>query len=186
MRSAILGGTGVSRGQEDLILATAESLEAGHGLAPAVIGLTPKDEAPSPERLKAIDEAVLSRNDPLALAAVARGTLADNVSDSQVAGITAPVLAIIGSKDPIRPGVDLLKKLLPSTQVVIIPQANHMSALVHPDFIKVVSEFLAAARRRSDCVMLLLRRGEFVCGRQENEAPQPCGIGDEKYYVWLA
>ncbi len=88
VRTVTLGGTGVKNGQEDLILAVADSLEKGNGLGPLIIALTPKNQPkPTPETLKFIDKVVFSVNDAKALAAVARGAAGDKLSDRQVESV---------------------------------------------------------------------------------------------------
>jgi pimeloyl-ACP methyl ester carboxylesterase len=143
-----LGGTGLSHDQDDLILGVAEALEKHGSLGPLLAGLTPKGrQTPSPETVKFIDHAVLAVNDPKALAAVARGAVAAKITDEEATALVPPVLAIIGSDDPLRSGVDRLKELHPATKVVVIDKADHMTAAYRPEFITALRQFLEDHRQ---------------------------------------
>ncbi len=144
-----LGGTGINRGNEELIRNVASALETQHSIAPLLLGLTPKGESPpSPEQIKAMDSALQATNDFQALSAAARSALTDTVSDEQVAAIRVPVLAIIGSKDPLRPDVTRLKSVLLSTQAVVIENTDHQSAFFHPQYARSLQKFLSEQSRK--------------------------------------
>lgn len=137
------GGSGMLKGQEELIAAVADSLEKGNGLAPLITALTPKDRpAPTPEAIKIIDELVFAVNDAKALGAVARAATKEKLSDRPIAEIAAPIVVIIGAEDPLRSGVDQLKKLLPKTAEVVIDKADHMSAFRRQEFVAAIKKFL--------------------------------------------
>ena len=72
VRTATLGGAGLPQpGRERLLEELAQSLEQGKGLGPLVVALTPQGRPrPTEEQIKAIDAALLGRNDAKALAAV--------------------------------------------------------------------------------------------------------------------
>ncbi len=147
VRTVTLGGGGVVRGRDALILAAADSLEKGNGLGPVVIALNPKNQPkPTAEAIKRVDDVVLARNDAKALAAVCRGIVGGELSDKQVKSVRVPTLAIIGADDPIRVDADRLKKLLPKTRVVVIDKAGH-SALYRPEFVSALRQFLDDNRR---------------------------------------
>jgi len=61
--------------------------------------------------------------------------------------IKVPMLALIGEIDPLRAGVDALKKRLPDVKVVVIDKADHMTACVREEFISELKQFLDAHRR---------------------------------------
>jgi pimeloyl-ACP methyl ester carboxylesterase len=146
LRTLTVGGSGrPDPKHEKLIVDLADSLEKGNGFGPLIIALTPKNRPqPTPEVLKLIDKAVLSVNDPKALAAVARGALTKElrVSDKEIKDIRVPTLALIGADDPLRDGVDQLKQLLPMAKVVVIDKADHMTAMGSPEFIGGLRQFL--------------------------------------------
>jgi pimeloyl-ACP methyl ester carboxylesterase len=146
LRTLTVGGSGrPDPNHEKLIQELADSLEKGNGFGPLLVALTPKNQKPpAPEAIKVLDKLILSVNDGKALAAVARGALTKGVrvSDAQIKEIRVPTLALIGADDPLRDGVEQLKKVLPSTKVVVIDKADHMSTIGHPEFVKGLRQFL--------------------------------------------
>jgi pimeloyl-ACP methyl ester carboxylesterase len=153
VRTATLGGAGVPQpGREKMLEALADSLEQGKGLRPLIVFLTPKDRPqPTEEQIKAIDAVILARNDPKALAAVIRGNINNKdmaLSEEKVKGIKVPMLALIGEIDPLRPGVDELKKQLPQVKVVVIDKADHITAFSREEFVSGLKEFLDAHRAK--------------------------------------
>jgi pimeloyl-ACP methyl ester carboxylesterase len=144
-----LGGAGLPLpGREQQMSALADSLEQGKGLGPLIAFLTPKGRPqPTEEQIRTINAALLARNDAKALAAVIRGGLISkdlSLSEEQVKGIRVPMLALIGEIDPLRAGVDALKKQLPTVQVVVIAKADHITAFRQPEFSAQLKEFLEA------------------------------------------
>ena len=120
----------------------AESLEQGKGIAPLLTGLTPEgDPQPTPEQLEIINKEFNSTQDPLALAALIRNW-GPSPTEAQIRSNKIPVLAVIGEKDPTKKDVDRLIGLMPNLKVVVIPEANHMTAPRDPLFIKNLNDFL--------------------------------------------
>jgi pimeloyl-ACP methyl ester carboxylesterase len=151
VRTATLGGMGLpDPGRDKLMAALADSLEKGKGLGPLVLALTPKDKPrPTAQQIKAVNAILLSSNDPQALAAVIRGSINDNkmaLSEEQVKAIKVPMLALVGADDPLRAGVDALKKQLPGVKVVVINKADHMTAFRRDEFVGGLKDFLDAHR----------------------------------------
>jgi pimeloyl-ACP methyl ester carboxylesterase len=151
VRSVTLGGAGLPQpGREKLLTELAESLENGKGIGPLVAALTPKGRPqPTEEQIQQVNERVLSRNDPKALAAVLRGQLGNkemHLSAEQVRDIRVPVLALIGADDPLRVGVDALKEQHPATKVIVIDKTDHITAFRSPEFLSGLKEFLEAHR----------------------------------------
>jgi pimeloyl-ACP methyl ester carboxylesterase len=151
VRTATLGGMGLpDPGRAKLMVALADSLEKGKGLGPLILALTPKDQPrPTPEQIQFINTMLLSRNDAKALAAVIRGGISDKLmalSEDQVKAIKVPTLALIGADDPLRAGVDALKRQLPEVKVVVIDKADHMTAFGRDEFVNGLKEFLDAHR----------------------------------------
>ncbi len=148
--SAVLGGAGWS-GEQGLpgLEELAASLESGQGLTPLLRTLTPADAPPmTDEQIQFMNQMVLASNDPKALAAVARGMAGLVATRDQVAAIDVPVLAVIGSRDPLKAGVDALQQVLPAVQVVVLDGADHMTATMDPNhaakFSQAMLEFFAA------------------------------------------
>jgi pimeloyl-ACP methyl ester carboxylesterase len=126
------------------------SLESGQGIRPLILRLAPPGEPkPSEEVVAAQSRAALGRNDALALAAVQRGNKEQTVTVAAVRALKMPLLAVVGSADPIKAGVDVFKSVSPSLRVVVIDGATHSGvrgAPSRPEFVAAVHEFIAAHR----------------------------------------
>ena len=127
-----------------LLTDLANALDKG-SIEPLTISLTPKNQPqPTPEAIKAHDAALLSVNDAKALAAMIRGAgyKDTRITEKQIQDIRVPTLALIGADDPLRFGVDKLKKLLPQTKVVVIDNAHHLNVSKRPEFVNGLKQFL--------------------------------------------
>jgi pimeloyl-ACP methyl ester carboxylesterase len=114
-------------------------------IAPLTLRLTPKGQPqPTPEAIKAHDAALLSVNDARALAAMIRGAGRKDtrITERQIQDIRVPTLAIVGADDPLKFGVDNLKRLLPGTRVVVIGRAHHLDVYRRPEFVSALKQFL--------------------------------------------
>jgi len=148
--TATLGGAGWSSPEErqttgGLLEQLAVSLETGKGIGPLLIALNPPG-APLPtlETIETSNKMLLGTNDPLALAACARGGLGGfQVSEAKIRVNKVPVLALIGDQDPLKTGVDRLDGMMPNLKIVVIHGATHMTAPNSPDFLKGLRAFLA-------------------------------------------
>jgi len=145
-RTAEIGGFGwTPPGDESLKrleTEVAESLEQGRGLEPLIRSLTPAGMIVMPEQIAAANKVFLAPNDPLALAAVMRGSVPSPTEAELTRARKIPVLALIGELDPRKSGVDRLNGVLPGIKTVVIPKATHMSAFSSPEFIKNLKAFL--------------------------------------------
>jgi pimeloyl-ACP methyl ester carboxylesterase len=153
LRTATLGGMGLPRPDGERFYAMlADSLEQGKGFRPLVIALTPKGQpAPTDEQIKEIDARLLANNDVKALAAVMRGAANSKdmkLTDEQIKGVKLPLLAVVGANDPLRAGVDELKKQLPDTKVVVIDKADHVTAFNRDEFVSAIKDFLDAHKSK--------------------------------------
>jgi pimeloyl-ACP methyl ester carboxylesterase len=128
----------------------ATSLEHGQGMRPLILRLAPPNEPkPSEEAIQKSSQAALGRNDALALAAVTRGNREQVVTIDQVKAIKAPVLAVIGSADPLIVGVRAFKALLPAINLVVLEGATHSGPRgvpARPEFAAAIRDFIAAHR----------------------------------------
>jgi pimeloyl-ACP methyl ester carboxylesterase len=144
--TATLGGAaGVREGDniqffDDL----GDSLEQGKGIGPLIAALTPPGRArPTDEQIKTINVTFALLNDTKALGAVMHGMKALAVADAAQKANQIPTLALIGSLDPLKKGIDALKGRLAHLDVVVVEGANHMDAPANPAFIQGLTEFLA-------------------------------------------
>jgi len=128
----------------------ATSLEQGHGLRPLILRLLPPNEPrPSDEAIEQRSQAIVGRNDPLALAAVQRGNKGQVVTLADVRALKMPLLALVGSDDPVKAGVDAFKAIKPEVHVVVIDGATHSGTRAAPgrtEFHSALHDFLAAHR----------------------------------------
>jgi pimeloyl-ACP methyl ester carboxylesterase len=116
-----------------------------NSIGPLTIQLTPKNQPqPTAEAIKAHDAALLGVNDAKALAAMIRGAgyKDTRITEKQIQEIGVPTSAIVGANDPLKFGVDRLKKLLPNTRVVVIENAHHLDAYTRPEFASALKQFL--------------------------------------------
>jgi pimeloyl-ACP methyl ester carboxylesterase len=144
--TATLGGhSGIrddSRSQFYDELAT--SLEQGKGFGPLIAALTPPGKPkPPPEQIEMINAMLTKNNDTKALAAVVRGFPELAVAPDSLKSNEVPALALIGELDPLKKGVDALQGNMANLKVVVIPDADHMTAVTNPEFLKGLREFLA-------------------------------------------
>ncbi len=124
--------------------ALAESLENGNGLRPLLEALNPVGaEPPTEEQIQMMDQMVLAQNDPMALAAVIRGMEKLGVEETVLESNTVPTLAVIGSLDPLKEGVDAMDGVMKNLEVKVLEGADHMTALMNPQY---STAFAAAIR----------------------------------------
>jgi pimeloyl-ACP methyl ester carboxylesterase len=143
------GWTPPGDGGEDFGEVIAKSLESGNGITPLIEALTPAGQPkPPPEQIEQMNAMIVAMNDPLALAACARGLkdLSVTAEALKTGGGKVPVHAIIGEIDPLKAGVDAMAQVLPEMTVTVIAGADHMSAFSDPIFIEALKKHLAAHR----------------------------------------
>jgi pimeloyl-ACP methyl ester carboxylesterase len=147
LRTAVLGGFGWRPPDDNFRAAyqkeLAESLEQGKGIGPLIMRLNPVGAPPpTPEQISMANKMFLSSgNDPLALAAMMRNSV-PSPTEAQLRANKVPVLSLIGELDPNKPNVDRLNGLMPNLKIVVIPKANHMTAVADPEFITNLMAFL--------------------------------------------
>ena len=143
--SAVVAGAGwSSEGMEGFGLPIAQSLESGNGLGPLIIGLNPVGQpVPTAEQIAAINAMILAGNDPLALAAAARGFDAFiQVAEADLRANQVPVLYVAGLLDPINEGAELAAGVASHAQYVGIPDSDHMTAIANPALLTAIKNFL--------------------------------------------
>ena len=108
----------------------------------------PSEPPPTEDALRTRSTELLAGQDLLALAAVMRSTQALEVTEAQLAGVTVPTLAIVGSSDRGVAGGTRLKAVMPTLQLVVVDGATHASLVGRPEFVETLRSFLAAHRQR--------------------------------------
>jgi pimeloyl-ACP methyl ester carboxylesterase len=146
--TATLGGAGWSKPDDQrlsFLTELADSLEAGKGMGPLIVHLTPAGRPkPSQEYIDTINQMLMLTNDPEALAACIRGMRGLAVTEEQLRANKVPTLALIGEIDPLKVGVDELAKVMPGLKVEVIEGADHMTAFGRPKFVNDLKDFLAS------------------------------------------
>lgn len=61
----------------------------------------------------------------------------------ELARISVPVLGIAGENDPERPNVEALAELFPGMTIIIVPEADHLTAPLAPIFAETIRHFIA-------------------------------------------
>lgn len=153
--SATLGGAGWEKSDNDrlrgLMTELAESLEAGKGIGPLIIMLTPEGTPkPTQEQIAGINGMLMLTNDQKALAAVIRGMPEFAVTEEHLKANKTPTLALIGAIDPLKAGVDDMKQVMANLKVVVIEGADHMTAFTKPEFVAELKQHLAANSANKD------------------------------------
>jgi pimeloyl-ACP methyl ester carboxylesterase len=132
LRSAILGGIGIGLieggGPGENVV---EALEA-----PSL------DEVTDPVGRAFRAFADQTRSDRRALAACLRGSRR-LMTEQEAASITVPVLIAVGTSDEIAGSADTLGKIIPGSQVLNIPNRDHMRAVGDKVYKAGVIEFLS-------------------------------------------
>lgn len=137
--SAVIGGAGwrPPGGPDALMEELAGSLERGEGMGPLLRALQPPGQpAPPPEQIAMMNQMVMATNDPLALAAAIRGMAQLGVTEEALRKNAVPALAVVGSLDPLKAGVDAMTGVMSELEVKVIDGADHMTALLNPQYSK--------------------------------------------------
>jgi pimeloyl-ACP methyl ester carboxylesterase len=144
--SVTLGGAGALRDgmKVPLFDVLADSLEQGKGVGPLIEALAPPGAKPTAERIKLMNTFVSLTNDMKALAAVVRSWQYLGVADEKLKANRVRVLGIVGSKDPLKKNLEETKGRLSCLEaIVLIPDADHISAPAEPGFLRNLERFLS-------------------------------------------
>ena len=148
--TATLAGGGPARtwtrADDEAAEASAREMEGDAPFRSLILAVAPPGAPPpAPEEIRKQAQPLIDTNDLKALAALNRslkgGALV--LTDTQLAAIRVPALAVIGSEDRNLPRVRDLEKLMPSLTLVVLDGATHGGARG----VLRRSEFSAALRR---------------------------------------
>ena len=149
--TATMGGAGWEQPNGEMqrsLTELAESLEAGNGIGPLIVRLTPADQPkPTKEQIASINQMLMLSNDAQALAACIRGMQRLAVPEEKLEANRVPTLAIIGERDPLKEGVDAMQERMSNLTVSVVDGADHMTCFANPQFIADLKKFLAAHSR---------------------------------------
>ncbi len=149
--SATLGGAGVIPAGTKLppfVDELAESLEKGKGIGPLLIALTPPGKPKPPEFLIRQANLMFGGERGKVLAAVVRSWKDLAVPKEKLKANKVPALAIVGTIDPLKQSVDLIKDDLANLKIVTIEGGDHISTFSNPKFVEVLRKFLAENARK--------------------------------------
>jgi pimeloyl-ACP methyl ester carboxylesterase len=145
--TATLGGAGWSQAGDarmDFLTELGDSLEAGKGIGPLIVRLTPPNRPkPTDEQIAAINQMLMLTNDQKALAACIRGMQGLAVTETQLRANKVPTLCLIGDQDPLKAGVDDMEKVMSNLKVDVIKGTDHATAFRSPLFVEDLQAFLA-------------------------------------------
>jgi pimeloyl-ACP methyl ester carboxylesterase len=148
MITATLGGAGWAQADDQRLAfmkTLADSLDAGKGIGPLIMELTPAGKPkPTEEQIAGINQMLMLTNDQKALAAVIRGMTGLAVPEEKLKANKVPTLSLIGEIDPLKVGVDELAGRMANLKVVVIDGADHMTTFTNPVFTSSLRDFLAA------------------------------------------
>ena len=146
--TATFGGSGGVFPFTDEELRQMDQLAAemeGGSVRSLILNNVPRNQPkPSEEEIKQREARFAAGQDLVALAAIRRSLVDLVVTETQVATIKKPTLAIVGTADPNLEKVQKLKAVLPKLRVVTIEGATHAGAAARPEFIEAIQEFLKA------------------------------------------
>lgn len=144
---AIVGGAGYEKPDGEnlkILMDLVESLESGKGYYPLTKALEPNRKEPPRWKIKLIDFCINRLSDTKSMANVMKKFLDLQISEESLKNNKVPILVIVGSKDPLKGGVEALEKILSNGKVIYLKNKDHGTALLTPKFIKAVLEFLRA------------------------------------------
>ncbi len=110
-------------------------------LAPAGAAL------PADDSLEVLSASCRRAQDPFALAAVTRSRVDHVIRPAAAAAVAVPTLAVVGTDDPMKAGIDALVRLRPSVRLVVVQGATHAGVrgvLGRPELVAALRDFLAA------------------------------------------
>jgi pimeloyl-ACP methyl ester carboxylesterase len=89
---------------------------------------------------------LVDRNDPAALAALARGMLDVTVSEDLLQANGVPTLAICGALDPVNVSVSAMQGVVPNLTARVVPGLDHHTLPASTEFAEAVRRFVRGGR----------------------------------------
>jgi pimeloyl-ACP methyl ester carboxylesterase len=120
----------------------ASSLERGDGFGPIIRLFAPGGKEPNPVRMWWTNRMLLRWNDPVALAHSLRAMRDLMVTEEQLRANQVPALTIMGTEDPLRPGVDRMKGVMANHKIVFVDGKDHLTTLTSPVMKEALLAFL--------------------------------------------
>ncbi len=142
---AVVGGAGYERVEGNniqILMELVQSLESGQGYFPLIKALEPGRKNPPLWKSKLLDFGLDMLSERQAMANVMKQFPEMEVSIEQLKNNQIPVLAIVGTKDPLQSGVKELEKYLNNGQYVYLEGRDHTTALIGSLFYNHAIKFL--------------------------------------------
>ncbi len=142
---AVVGGAGYEKADGDnikILMELVQSLESGKGYAPLTKALEPDRKEPPAWKLKLIDFGLNMLAESQAMANVMKQFPEMEVTEEQLRNNQVPILAIVGTNDPLKVGTIEMEKYLNNARYIYLEGKDHMTAIIGPKFYKPVLEFL--------------------------------------------
>ncbi len=143
--SATLGGAGVipaGTKMPPFVDELAESLEKGKGIGPLLIALTPPGKPKPSEFLLRQTNLMFGGERGKVLGAVVRSWKDLAVPKEKLKANKVPALAIVGTSDPLKQSIDLIKDDLANLEIITVDGGDHMSTFASPKFVESLRKFL--------------------------------------------
>lgn len=147
--SALPGGAGWATPDAesvnvDMFTELADSLEAGKGIGPLMIALTPEGQpVPDETQIAQFNAMLMATNDHLALASVIRGLATIEIAEASLRANEVPTLMLIGEIDPIIELCKSAEAVMSELELVVLPGRDHMTAFTDPNYVGNMKRFLA-------------------------------------------
>lgn len=124
----------------------ADELEAGRGIGPLMQGLGEERARPSLMHRLWVKAMTRYLNDPHALVGVIRGTPALVSSEEELSQIAAPMLGVVGDRDPMLAPARAMVGRVRGLRLVEVPKADHIEAPMRAELVGALRDFLGEVR----------------------------------------
>lgn len=149
--SASPGGAGWQKADSENVgklMRLADSLDSGRGFGPLFEIISPEGKAPGWFFNMTTGRLLARANNVKALACVARGFRGLEVSEVALKKNTVPTLSIVGTRDPLRVGVDNLQGVMGNLETVYVNGGDHITTLRDREYVASIKRFLAKHRQQ--------------------------------------
>lgn len=119
-----------------------EALKSGHGVGPLSAHLGSEREKPGLLHTLWVKFVTRYLNDGQALGDMVRALPELAVEEVDLRGISVPLCSIVGSRDPLKAGVDAMQGLVPDLEVTVLEGADHIRAPRRPELLSALKSFL--------------------------------------------
>jgi pimeloyl-ACP methyl ester carboxylesterase len=119
-----------------------EALKSGRGVGPLSAHLGGEREKPGLLHTLWVKFVTRYLNDGQALGDMVRALPELAVEEEDLRRISVPMCSIVGSRDPLKAGVDAMQGLVPDLEVTVLEGADHIRAPRRPELLGTLKSFL--------------------------------------------